>query len=289
MSEVGEFSCGQPTCPQLHPQLSICWPLILSHTVIKIKMQPNELYLEAGLSCVHPPWKAFSSRDCLLWFLLSLRYGLNLPCLQVYVSEGQSQRGELEECRPEVGWGGAIMGPQSFSSLEKGFLTLYHGGAMPWNLQNADLHKHFLHKVSQPQAFHYGYRKFILLLQFLCRVLACLLWLQEGHGFPVFELCWSHLADLLWGQAQGILCANLNSFPLSSGRNQWMSQHLQRGRKDCDLGLLVVKNKGILVVKPVQRQGNSLTQVSRSLASFPWTSSGSNPPSFSLLLKLGLC
>lgn len=160
---------------------------------------------------------------------------------------------------------------------------------MPWNLQNADLHKYFLYKVSQPQAFHYGYRKFILLLQFLCRVLACLLWLQEGHGFPVFELCWSHLADLLWGQAPGMLCTNQNCFPLSSSRTQWMSQHLQRGRKDCDLGLLVVKTKGILVVKPVQRQGNSLTQVSRSLASFPWTSSGSNPPSFSLLLKLGLC
>lgn len=114
---MGEFSCDQPTCPQLHPQLSISWPLILSHTVIKIKMQPNELCLEAGLARVHPPWKAFSSRNCLLWFLLSL----NLPCLQVYVSEGQSQSGKLEECRPEVGWGGAIMGPQSFSSLERAF------------------------------------------------------------------------------------------------------------------------------------------------------------------------
>lgn len=220
---------------------------------------------------------------------MSLRYGLNVPASKSPCQRVSHRGGELEECRPEVGWGSAIMGPQSFFGLEKSFLAPYHGGARPWNLQNTDLYKYFLHKVPQPQAFHYGYRKSILLVQFLCRVLVCLLWLWEGHGFPIFELCWSHLADLLWGQAHGMLCANLNCFPLSSGQTQRMSQHLQRGRKDCDLGLLVVKTKGILVVKPIQRQGNSLIQVSRSLARFPWTSSRSSPTSFSLLLKLGLC
>lgn len=48
------------------------------------------------------------------------------PCQRV-----SHRGGELEECRPEAGWGGAIMRPQSFSGLEKGFLAHYHGGTMP--------------------------------------------------------------------------------------------------------------------------------------------------------------
>lgn len=172
-----------------------------------------------------------------------LRYGLNVPRLQVSVSEGQSQRWGTWRMQTWSWLGRCHYETPVFLWSWEGLSGSYHGGAMPWNLQNTVLHKHFLSKVSQPQAFHYGYRKFILLLQFPCRVLACLLWLWEGHSFPVLELCWSHLADLLWGQAQGMLCANLNCFPLSSGQTQWMSQHLQRGREDCDLGLLVVKNQ----------------------------------------------
>lgn len=45
------------------------------------------------------------------------------------------------------------------SDLEKGSLVVHRGSFMPLNLQNPNLHKYFLHKVSQPQALHYRFGK----------------------------------------------------------------------------------------------------------------------------------
>jgi hypothetical protein len=66
-------------------------------------------------------------------------------------------------------------------------------------------------------------------------------------------------------------------------------QHSQRGRKDHNLGFFVVRTKGILMVKTCSEEGNSSTQLSRCLTSFPWISSPPKPPSFSFLLTPGLC